>query len=116
MRAVIEHESGLILSIKTFRPLWVFPWLSSIWRQFPMATCLATISYEDRTAAERGHAELERLLKGLKIGPKMSEPFQAIESFAKKKSGAGVRSYRIYKGHAVEGKVSVEVEKRRTME
>lgn len=54
------------------------------------------------------------MLKGLRIGPKMSEPFQAIEAFGKKNTGKGVRSYRIYKGHGVEGKVSVEVQPKRT--
>jgi hypothetical protein len=109
MQKTIEHESGVIFSVKTFRPLWVFPWLSSVWRAFPMSTCIATISYEGKRAAEAGHDELSRLLKGLTIGPKMGEPFAAIEAWAKTKVGAGVRSYRIYPGHEAEGKVSVKI-------
>ncbi len=30
MQKTIEHESGVIFSVKTFRPLRVFPWLSSV--------------------------------------------------------------------------------------
>ena len=113
MLTVIEHKSGLILSIKTFRPLWIFPWHSSIWRQFPLRTCIGTVRYDGKRAAEVGHKELAALLKDLKIGPDMSELFQAIEAFGKRKTGAGVKSYRIYPGHAVEGKVTVEVTPRR---
>ena len=113
MVTVIEHNSGLLLSIKTFRPLWIFPWNSSIWRQFPFRTCIATVSYDDKEAAEAGHKELAALLQGLKIGPKMSELFQAVEAFGKTKTGAGVKSYHIYPGHAVEGKVTVEVKPKR---
>jgi hypothetical protein len=109
MQSVIEHEGGLLFSVKTFRPLWIFPWTSSIWRQFPFRTCIATVSYNGRQAAEKGHEELTALLKGLKIGPKMNEPFHAIETFARKKTGQGVKSFRVYPGHAVEGKVAVEV-------
>ena len=114
MVTVIEHDSGLIFSIKTFRPLWIFPWNSSIWRQHPFRTCIATVSYDNKQAAEQGHKELSALLKGLQIGPKMSEPFQAIETFGKRKTGTGVKSYRIYRGHEVEGKVSFEVRPKRT--
>jgi len=39
----------------------------------------------------------------------MNEPFQAVEAFVKAKSGSGVKSYRIYSGHTVEGKVTVKV-------
>jgi hypothetical protein len=109
MQSVIEHKSGVVVSVKTFRPLWVFPWLSSVWRQFPMRTCMATVSYENKRAAEIGHAELTKLLEGLDIGDKMEEPFPAIERYAKKKTGQGVRSYRIYSGHAAEGKVTVKI-------
>ena len=56
MQSVVEHSSGLIFSVKTFRPLWVFPWLASVWRQFPMRTCLATVSYDNKAAAEIGAA------------------------------------------------------------
>jgi hypothetical protein len=109
MQAVIEHKSGVIFSVKTFRPLWLFPWLSSVWRQFPMRTCVATVSYENKRAAEAGHRELVQLLQALEVGGKMAEPFAAIEEYAKKKTGAGVRSYRIYPGHAAEGKVTVKI-------
>ena len=109
MQTVVEHNSGLIFFVKTFRPLWIFPWHSSVWREFPMRTCMASISYDGKTAAEAGHQELIELLRGLPVGEKMSEPFPAIEAFAKRKTGAGVRSYRIYSGHAVEGKVTVRI-------
>jgi len=109
MQSVVEHSSGLIFSVKTFRPLWVFPWLSSVWRQFPMRTCIATVSYGNKAAAEAGHQELTALVQGLQVGGKMGEPFQAIEAYAKKKTGTGVRSYRVYPGHALEGKVTVKV-------
>ena len=48
MHKTIEHESGVIFSVKTFRPLWVFPWLSSVWRALPMSTCIGTIRYEGK--------------------------------------------------------------------
>jgi hypothetical protein len=74
-----------------------------------MRTCIATVSYGHAAAAETGHKEITTLLKSLEIGGKMSEPFDAIEAYAKKKTGTGVRSYRVYSGHAVEGKVTVKV-------
>ena len=114
MLTVIEHKSGLILSIKTFRPLWIFPWHSSVWRQFPFRTCIATIRYEDKRAAEVSHKELAALVQGLKIGPEISEVFQAVETFAKAKSGSGVKSFRIYPGHEVERKVTIEVTPKRS--
>lgn len=110
MQSVFQHSSGLIFSVKTFRPLWVFPWMSSVWRQFPFKTCIATVSYEDKAAAKVGHEEVTALLEDLEIGSEMREPFQAIEAYVKKKTGA-VRSYRMYPGHAVEGKVTVKINK-----
>lgn len=109
MQSLVNHKSGLIFSVKTFRPLWIFPWNSSVWRQFPMRTCLATVSYENKRAAEAGHKELVALLQELNVGGKMGEPFQAIENYAKKNAGAGVRSCRVYAGHAAEGKVTVKI-------
>ncbi len=109
MQTVIEHDSGLVFSVKTFRPLWIFPWISSVWRQFPMRTCIATVSYDNKAAAEAGHKDLGALLKALKVGGKMGEPFQAIETYGKQKTGAGVRSARVYPGHALEGKMTVKV-------
>jgi hypothetical protein len=114
MQKVIQHPHGSVYSIKTFRPLLIFPWTSSIWRQFPFRTAIATVAYTSKKAAEAGHNELAALLEGLEVGPKIKEPFQAIESYAKKKTGAGVKSYRIYPGHSVEGKVSVEVKSKRS--
>jgi hypothetical protein len=113
MLTVIQHASGLVLSIKTFRPLLIFAWHSSVWRQFPFRTCLATVRYDDKRTAEAGHNELAALLQGLRIGPEMSEPFQVIEAFCKAKTGAGVKTYRIYPGHGVEGRVTVEVTPKR---
>lgn len=109
MLDVIEHPSGQIYSVKTFRPLWIFPWNSSVWRQFPFQTCIATISYSNKAAAEAGHQELIALLRDLKIGEKMREPFEALEKYGQRKTGTGVHSYRIYPGHKVEGKVTVRV-------
>ena len=80
MQSVIQKQSGLVFSIKTFRPLWVFPWTSSIWRQIPMATCIGTVMYRDRQAAEAGHQDLCAILNDLKIGPAMREPFAAVEA------------------------------------
>src|SRR5690348_14971265 len=76
MQDTLEHESGLIFSIKTFRPLWIFPWLSSVWRQFPFATCIATVSYNNERAAEEGHQELIALLRRTTISSDMSEAFK----------------------------------------
>ena len=113
MWSVIQHDSGQIYSIKTFRPLLIFPWTSSIWRQSPFRTAIATVSYPSKAAAEQGHEELEKLIKALKIGPKMDEPFGAIDAFARKRAGDTVKSHRIYSGHDVEGKVSVQIESSR---
>ena len=108
MLTIIEHESGPVYSVKTFRPLLIFPWNSSVWRVSPFATCIATISYDHKRAAATGHQELVALLNKLKIGPDMSEPFKAMETYGKSRTGTGVKSYRVYSGHAVEGKVKVE--------
>jgi hypothetical protein len=113
MLTAFEHKSGLIFSIKTFRPLWVFSWHSSIWRQFPFRTCIATIRYNNKMSARAGHKELTLLLQDLEIGPRMAEPFQAIESFGKAKTNSGVKSYRIYPGHVAEGKLIVKVTPKR---
>lgn len=113
MLTLIEHKSGLIFSIKTFRPLWIFPWHSSIWRQFPFQTCIATVRYNNKLDAETGHKELAALLRSLEIGEEMKEPFQAVEVFCKSRTTTGVKSYRIYPGHAVEGDLSVEVNLKR---
>lgn len=109
MKTVVEHSSGQIYYVRTFRPLWIFPWTSSVWREFPFRTCLATISYENKAAAEACHQELIKLLRELDIGEKMREPFQALEEFSKAKVGAGIHSYDTYAGHEVEGKVSVRI-------
>ncbi len=114
MQDVIEHPSGLVLSATTFRPLWIFPWTCSIWRQFPLRTSIATVAFQNKPAAEAGHRELVTLLRDLKIGPEMSELFQAVEAYAKDKTGNGVKSYRIYPGHEVEGKVKVKISPKRT--
>ncbi len=109
MLDVIEHRSGQVYSVKTFRPLWIFPWTSSVWRQIPFRTCIATISYSNKAAAEAGHQELVALLRDLAIGEKMREPFDALEAYGQRKKGAGVHSHRIYAGHEVEGKVTVRI-------
>ncbi len=114
MQDIIEHPSGLVLSAKTFRPLWIFPWTCSIWRQFPLRTAIATVAFQNKPAAEVGHRELVALLQNLKIGPKMSELFPAIEAYAKDKAGNGVKSHRIYPGHEIEGKVTVKISPQRT--
>jgi len=108
----IKNPSGIEISVKTFRPLLIFPWTSSIWRQFPFKTSIATVMFKDKVAAVRGHRELVELLKNLKVGPKMGEVFGAVEEYAKANEEL-VRSYRIYPGHKVEGKVSVEIAEKR---
>ena len=107
---VIEHPSGVVLSVKTFRPLLIFPWTSSVWRQSPFATAIATVAFKGKPGAESGHRQLVQLLRNLKISPDMHEPFTAVESFATAHPEI-VKSYRVYPGHAVEGKVRVEVSK-----
>jgi hypothetical protein len=113
MQTVIEHKSGQVYSIKTFRPLWILPWFSSIWRQFPLRTWIATLKYENKAAAKKGHEALAAMLRDLQIGPKMSEPFEAIEAFAKNRAESGVKGYRISEGHAIEGKASVVIDAKR---
>ena len=108
----IKNPSGIEISVKTFRPLLIFPWTSSVWRQFPFRTAIATVMFNDKPAAQRGHRELVDLLKNLKVGPKMHELFEAVEEYAKANEEM-VRSYRIYPGHKVEGKVSVEIAEKR---
>jgi hypothetical protein len=107
---VIQHSSGIVLSVKTFRPLLIFPWTSSIWRQSPFATAIATVAFKGKRGAESGHRQLVQLLRDLKISSDMHEPFGAVESFAKANPEI-VKSYRVYPGHAVEGKVKVEISK-----
>jgi hypothetical protein len=107
---VIQHPSGIVLSVKTFRPLRIFPWTASIWRQLPFATAMATVAFKGRDVAETGHRRLVELLRSLTLSPDMHELFSAVEAFAKS-NGQIVKSYRIYPGHAVEGKVTVETPK-----
>jgi|SRR5690349_8489047 len=115
MRDYIKNPSGIEISVMTFRPLLIFPWTSSIWRQFPFKTAIATVMFKDKTAAQRGHRELVELLKNVKVGPKMRELFEAVEQYAKDNEEL-VRSYRIYPGHKVEGKVAVEISEKRIPE
>lgn len=109
MLDVIEHPSGLILSVKTFRPLWIFPWTSSIWRQFPLRTSVGTIMFNDKAAAEKGHHEIVALFRKLTIQPDMGNLFTAVEEYAQSNTGKGVKSVRVDRGHAIEGKVTVEI-------
>jgi hypothetical protein len=113
MQTFIKHPQGIEISVRTFRPLLIFPWTSSIWRQFPLKTAMATVMYKDRTAAVGGHRDIVELLAKVKCGPKISERlFEAVEEYAKANDGS-VRSYRIYAGHEAEGKVSVEISEKR---
>ena len=107
-----KNAGGIELSVRTFRPLLVFPWTSSIWRQFPFRTAIGTVMFKDKAGAQRGHREIVELLKEVKVGPKMRELFEAVEGYAKENEEI-VRSFRIYPGHGVEGKVSVEIAERR---
>ncbi len=116
MLDVIEHPSGLILSAKTFRPLFIFPWTCSIWRQAPFRTGISTVAFINKAAAKTGHREIVQILRQLNIKPDMSNVFTAIEDYAKENSNDGVKSYRIYSGHAVEGKISLKVEAPRSDE
>lgn len=109
MQDVIQHSSGIVLSARTFRPLWIFPWTCSVWRQFPLRTGIATIAFVNKQAAQQGHSEIVKLLGELQLSPDMQELFTALESYAKRQSEHGVKSYRIYAGHEVEGKVQVEI-------
>jgi hypothetical protein len=106
---VIQHRSGIVVSVKTFRPLLIFPWTASIWRQFPFAAAIATVAFKGRDAAQRGHRQLVELLRGLDHAD-MHELFGAVEAFAKA-NGDIVKSYRVYPGHAVEGKVKMKISK-----
>ena len=99
----VELTSGIKLSVKTFRPLWVFPWTCSVWRQFPMQGSIATIAFDHRAAAQAGHAEVVKLLRELDTGPDMSELFDALESYARAAKDKGVRSSRIYRREALSG-------------
>jgi len=110
MLDVIQHSSGIVVSVKTFRPLLIFPWTASIWRVFPFRTAIATVAFKGRAAAERGHHELVERVRVLTIGEEMSELFSAIEQYAKENSDI-VKSFRVYAGHAVEGKVKVRISK-----
>ena len=92
---LIEHSSGVVLSVKTFRPLLIFPWTSSIWRQSPSPTAVATVAFRGKPDAESGHRQIVRLLRDLKISPDLHEALAAIESFAKANE-AIVKSYRLY--------------------
>lgn len=112
MQDIIEHPAGVVLSARTFRPLWIFPWTCSIWRQHPFRTSIATVSFDNKQAAEKGHQAIVRLLHDLELSPDMSELFSAIETYAKQNSGQGVKSYRICEGHEVEGKVQIQVQTR----
>lgn len=113
MQDFIKHPQGIQISVRTFRPLMIFPWTSSIWRQFPLKTAIATVMFKDKTAAARGHRDIVELLAKVKSGPKISERlFEALEEYAKANEEL-VRSYRIYAGHEAEGKVSVEISEKR---
>jgi hypothetical protein len=61
-----------------------------------MWTCIATLSYENKFAAESSQKDLVALLQALDAEREMDDPVQAIELYAKKKRGAGVRSYRVF--------------------
>ena len=96
---LIEHSSGVVLSVKTFRPLLIFPWTSSIWRQSPSPMAVATVAFKDKPGAESGHRQIVQLLRDLKISPDLHEAHAAIESFVKA-SGEIVKSYRVYPADA----------------
>jgi hypothetical protein len=96
MESVIQHASGFIFSVKTFRPFWVLPWYSSIWRQFPMSACVATIRYDNKSAAAVGHNALTELLERLPGNCQMPEVYREIERYLTKKKGTGVRSWQVY--------------------
>lgn len=110
MQDVIEHPSGLVLSVKTFRPLLIFPWTSAVWRQSPFRTAIATVAYRNKAAAQSGHDDLTRLLRNLQVAPDMSNLFSAVEEYAQQHLDGAVKSYRLYAGHEVEGRVEVRVE------
>jgi hypothetical protein len=112
MLDVIKHSSGIVISVKTFKPLLIFPWTCAIWRQFPFRTAVATIAFRSKMAAADGHRQVVALLRNLTIGPDMRELFVAIENYVKANS-AGVKSFRVYPGHEVEGKVAIKITEKR---
>ena len=110
MLDLIELPGGVVLSVKTFRPLWVFPWTSAVWRQAPFRTAIGTVAYKGRSEAKQAHKELAVMLKTLELSPDMSNLFTAVESFAQQRTSQGVKSYRVCAGHEVEGRVSIKVQ------
>jgi hypothetical protein len=111
----IDHNSSLIFSVKTFRPLWIFSWVSSVWRQFPMRNSLATIMYRNKNAAMEGHNALTKLLTDLdfrdhKSGAvNMGDVIRVLEKYAKEHQDRGVKSYRIWTPNEMENKMNVKV-------
>ena len=109
MEDLIERPSGLVLSAKTFKPLLIFSWTCSIWRQMPFRTAIATIAFKGKSDAETGHREIVDLLWKLEIKPDMSNVFTVLKEYATQRQGAGVKSFRIYPGSEVEGKITMSV-------
>ena len=99
MLDIIDHPSGVVLSVKTFRPLLIFPWTASVWRRSPSPVGVATVAFKGKPGAEAGHRQIVNLLRGVKISPDLHEAHAAIESFAKA-SGEIVKSYRVYPADA----------------
>lgn len=111
MLNVIDHHKGLKFSIKTFRPLWMFPWHSSIWRQFPMRNCLAVLKWKSKSLAESGHTDLTDFLSKLEFGEQMASIHDALEKKAKELTETGkVASYRLTESRDQANKMQIRVE------
>lgn len=109
MMDVVNHASGVVFSVRTFRPLWVFPWHSSVWRQFPMRNCLAVYKYPDKATSEIGHRELTKLLAELDFGEKLGEVARALEQYAKSNEDGKVASYRLVESVEEASKMRVRI-------
>ncbi len=94
----VQRSGGETLTVKTFRPLLIFPWTASIWRQKPMRACIATIRFVDKKSALKGHDALVELLQSPAIGVNMAAPYGPLEAWAKQQQGDLVKTYRMYEG------------------
>ncbi len=118
MLDVVNHNGSLIFSVKTFRPLWILPWHTSVWRQLPMRTSMATMKFRNENATAAGHRELTRMLTDLDFvagGTKivrMADVVSALEQFANNESN-GVKSYRIWGLNELEKKINVRLQEKR---
>jgi hypothetical protein len=111
----INHRSGLIFSVKTFRPLWIWPWHSSIWRQFPMRNCLVVLKWRSKTDAGVGHDAIIAHLKKLDFNEQMVAVHDALEKMASELHASGsVARYRFTETRDQAAKMRIRIEGART--